>query len=245
VAALDVSYNVVRACACVREPSSLGCCAGRGRATEDAAAASKSRKRGANKTGRSKAVASSGHGSALPSAAASAAQRKKGGRKRARDEDVDVDDDLDIGAGYGPPCLCGGWGRGDPERYTAGGKVTGPGRQRFALFIGGCVCVRVYRYSGNDSVGMVDLPIDPNEPVYCMCKQVAFGNMIACDNPQVLAWCPSLCMLAAPHHRTSSVPLLNCSALWSGFTINALDLDTVRKGSGCVPAAPVAREHSS
>lgn len=24
--------------------------------------------------------------------------------------------------------------------------------------------------------------IDPNEPVYCTCKQIAFGDMIACDN---------------------------------------------------------------
>jgi hypothetical protein len=26
------------------------------------------------------------------------------------------------------------------------------------------------------------LEIDPNEPVYCICRQVAFGDMIACDN---------------------------------------------------------------
>ncbi|KAK8951972.1 PHD finger protein ING2 [Platanthera zijinensis] len=28
----------------------------------------------------------------------------------------------------------------------------------------------------------VDLPIDPNEPTYCVCHQVSFGDMIACDN---------------------------------------------------------------
>ncbi|KAI8984478.1 hypothetical protein BDF20DRAFT_392351 [Mycotypha africana] len=28
-----------------------------------------------------------------------------------------------------------------------------------------------------------DLPIDPNEPVYCYCNQVSFGEMVACDNP--------------------------------------------------------------
>jgi hypothetical protein len=27
-----------------------------------------------------------------------------------------------------------------------------------------------------------DLPIDPNEPVYCYCRQVSYGQMIACDN---------------------------------------------------------------
>jgi hypothetical protein len=28
-----------------------------------------------------------------------------------------------------------------------------------------------------------ELPINPSEPVYCICRQVAFGEMIACDNP--------------------------------------------------------------
>lgn len=28
----------------------------------------------------------------------------------------------------------------------------------------------------------VDQPIDPNEPTYCTCGQVSFGDMIACDN---------------------------------------------------------------
>ncbi|XP_060858931.1 inhibitor of growth protein 4-like [Metopolophium dirhodum] len=29
----------------------------------------------------------------------------------------------------------------------------------------------------------VDMPIDPNEPTFCLCKQVLFGEMIGCDNP--------------------------------------------------------------
>lgn len=28
-------------------------------------------------------------------------------------------------------------------------------------------------------------PIDPNEPTYCFCGQVSFGEMIACDNDDV------------------------------------------------------------
>jgi len=27
-----------------------------------------------------------------------------------------------------------------------------------------------------------DMPIDPNEPVYCFCKRVSFGSMVGCDN---------------------------------------------------------------
>lgn len=29
----------------------------------------------------------------------------------------------------------------------------------------------------------LDLPVDPNEPTYCFCNQVSYGEMIACDNP--------------------------------------------------------------
>lgn len=28
----------------------------------------------------------------------------------------------------------------------------------------------------------IDMPLDPNEPRYCTCHQVSFGEMIACDN---------------------------------------------------------------
>lgn len=28
-----------------------------------------------------------------------------------------------------------------------------------------------------------DLPVDPNEPVYCICMQVSYGEMVGCDNP--------------------------------------------------------------
>ena len=28
-------------------------------------------------------------------------------------------------------------------------------------------------------------PLDPNEPTYCLCQQVSFGEMIGCDNDDV------------------------------------------------------------
>ena len=37
-------------------------------------------------------------------------------------------------------------------------------------------------------VPMPDLtsqPLDPNEPLYCLCHQVSFGEMIGCDNDNV------------------------------------------------------------
>ena len=32
-----------------------------------------------------------------------------------------------------------------------------------------------------------DMPVDPNEPTYCICHQVSYGEMIGCDNPE----CPT------------------------------------------------------
>jgi inhibitor of growth protein 4 len=35
-----------------------------------------------------------------------------------------------------------------------------------------------------EPIGLDVFPIDPFEPKYCICNQVSFGRMIACDNPQ-------------------------------------------------------------
>ena len=32
---------------------------------------------------------------------------------------------------------------------------------------------------------VLDMPVDPNEPTYCICRQVSYGEMIGCDNPDV------------------------------------------------------------
>lgn len=31
----------------------------------------------------------------------------------------------------------------------------------------------------------LELPVDPNEPTYCFCNQVSYGEMVACDNNDV------------------------------------------------------------
>ena len=48
-----------------------------------------------------------------------------------------------------------------------------------------------------------DLPIDPNEPLYCYCQQVSYGEMVACDNT-------------------------DCEVEW--FHLACVDLKTVPKG---------------
>lgn len=39
---------------------------------------------------------------------------------------------------------------------------------------------------------VLDMPVDPNEPTYCLCHQVSYGEMIGCDNPDVRTLCLKL-----------------------------------------------------
>lgn len=48
----------------------------------------------------------------------------------------------------------------------------------------------------------LDLPVDPNEPTYCICNQVSFGEMVACDNPNV---CTDLCQTFSPSYLNSVI----------------------------------------
>lgn len=47
---------------------------------------------------------------------------------------------------------------------------------------------------------LTDEPIDPNEPVYCYCKQVSYGDMVGCDYPDcAIEWFHYSCVgLLAP-----------------------------------------------
>jgi hypothetical protein len=51
----------------------------------------------------------------------------------------------------------------------------------------------------------MDLPIDPNEPTYCFCNRVSFGEMIACDNEQCKVP-PSACGAVLPCERGHQQP---------------------------------------
>ncbi|KAL0963398.1 hypothetical protein UPYG_G00305830 [Umbra pygmaea] len=45
-----------------------------------------------------------------------------------------------------------------------------------------------------------DLPIDPDEPTYCLCEQVSYGEMIGCDNDQCpIEWFHFSCV--GLHHK--------------------------------------------
>ncbi|XP_057484933.1 PHD finger protein ING2-like [Actinidia eriantha] len=49
----------------------------------------------------------------------------------------------------------------------------------------------------------IDQPIDPNEPTYCVCHQVSFGDMIACDNENCQGgeWFHYSCVGVTPETR--------------------------------------------
>lgn len=41
----------------------------------------------------------------------------------------------------------------------------------------------------------LDLPVDPNEPTYCFCNQVSFGEMVGCDNADCkIEWFHFVCV---------------------------------------------------
>jgi len=39
--------------------------------------------------------------------------------------------------------------------------------------------------AANHASDVLDMPVDPNEPTYCLCHQVSYGEMIGCDNHDV------------------------------------------------------------
>ncbi|XP_060844917.1 inhibitor of growth protein 4-like [Rhopalosiphum padi] len=51
---------------------------------------------------------------------------------------------------------------------------------------------------GKESVrpaAVIDMPVDPNEPKFCLCNQVSFGEMIECDNPDcTIEWFHFVCV---------------------------------------------------
>jgi len=42
-----------------------------------------------------------------------------------------------------------------------------------------------FSLAANHASDVLDMPVDPNEPTYCLCHQVSYGEMIGCDNIDV------------------------------------------------------------
>ncbi|KAI4896848.1 hypothetical protein NFI96_016910, partial [Prochilodus magdalenae] len=55
---------------------------------------------------------------------------------------------------------------------------------------------------------VLDMPVDPNEPTYCLCHQVSYGEMIGCDNPDDLLFLsPHVSLLGLVSNRVVSLRL--------------------------------------
>jgi len=128
-------------------------------------------------------------GGHLPSAAADGEDGEHGSSSRTRqtadgagDEGEGEDGDIaamdeDGGDGARPS----GW-RSARSATTSSRK---PGATPLAsdsrINFSGTIGVGFGKKQGSQS--LLDIAIDPHEPTYCTCGQVAFGEMIACDNP--------------------------------------------------------------
>ncbi|XP_039138105.1 PHD finger protein ING1-like [Dioscorea cayenensis subsp. rotundata] len=59
----------------------------------------------------------------------------------------------------------------------------------------------------------LELPVDPNEPTYCFCNQVSFGEMVACDNPDCkIEWFHFGCV-GLKEHPKGKWYCSNCSGM--------------------------------
>ncbi|KAJ1062204.1 hypothetical protein K5549_008546 [Capra hircus] len=54
---------------------------------------------------------------------------------------------------------------------------------------------------------VLDMPVDPNEPTYCLCHQVSYGEMIGCDNPDCsIEWFHFACVGLTTKPRGKCTP---------------------------------------
>ncbi|KAL4312775.1 hypothetical protein GQ457_01G032850 [Hibiscus cannabinus] len=56
-------------------------------------------------------------------------------------------------------------------------------RSRLGTAATSAAATEVAAMAANPTGMELDLPVDPNEPTYCLCNQVSYGEMVACDNP--------------------------------------------------------------
>ncbi|KAK4482515.1 hypothetical protein RD792_009674 [Penstemon davidsonii] len=64
------------------------------------------------------------------------------------------------------------------ETSTRGRKKT-----RLATAVSAAAAAASASTAANTNSMELNLPVDPNEPTYCFCNQVSYGEMVACDNP--------------------------------------------------------------
>lgn len=69
------------------------------------------------------------------------------------------------------------------------------------------------------SSDVLDMPVDPNEPTYCLCAQVSYGEMIGCDNADVYTHTHTLYTLCTLHiHSLHTLHTLHTHSLFTLYT---------------------------
>lgn len=69
------------------------------------------------------------------------------------------------------------------------------------------------------SSDVLDMPVDPNEPTYCLCAQVSYGEMIGCDNADVYTHTHTLYTLCTLHiHSLHTLHTLHTHTLHTRYT---------------------------
>ncbi|XP_063710544.1 inhibitor of growth protein 4-like isoform X2 [Symsagittifera roscoffensis] len=114
----------------------------------------------------SRANKNSGHNSANKTSTSGGQSADTGKRKRKNESssaESSANKNSNINSGSGLEILSAAGGAG-------GGANSGAAILGLPDLIGG-------------TVDVLDMPVDPNEPTYCLCQQVSYGEMIGCDNP--------------------------------------------------------------
>ncbi|KAL8171465.1 hypothetical protein V2J09_023269 [Rumex salicifolius] len=70
----------------------------------------------------------------------------------------------------------------NPTKTGKSGQSSRGGRKKTRMAASTAAASATATTSNQGSMDL-DLPVDPNEPTYCFCNQVSFGEMVACDNP--------------------------------------------------------------
>ncbi|CAM8911697.1 unnamed protein product [Rhodiola kirilowii] len=60
---------------------------------------------------------------------------------------------------------------------------SGRGRKKTRLAIAAASTSATEAATSASNPTVIDIPVDPNEPTYCLCNEVSYGEMVACDNP--------------------------------------------------------------
>ena len=85
------------------------------------------------------------------------------------------------------------------------------------------------------------MPVDPNEPTYCFCNRVSFGEMVCCDNSEVSEMMFIIFVFIfgylSPHVTDSDN--IQCRVEW--FHFECVGLTTIPKGKWLCPECSVLK----